>query len=310
MNNYLIKRIFRTIFTLWFLLTFLFILLRISGDPLRAVFETGTPQYIIDYYRSKWGLDKPLLTQYTDYLFNVLQGNLGISFFDGRPVTEHIAMKFPNTLLLGSVSFLTSVILGISLGAWAAFKSGKFVDKTIVSLTVFSYSMPNYFFGILMIYFLSLKLGWLPTGGIGNWKNLIMPIITLSTPSIAYIARFSRSTFLDILRKPYMRTADAKGIKLFRRLSKHLFPNAAIPIITVLGQQFGWIIGGAVITETIFAWPGIGRLLITAVSRRDYETIQGMVLLIGVSVTLTNLIVDLLYSLIDPRIRYGKENGN
>lgn len=310
MNNYFAKRVLRTIFTLWFLLTFLFILLRLSGDPLRAVFEVGTPQRIIDYYRSKWGLDQPVINQYFKYLFNVLRGDLGISFFDGRPVTEHIALKFPNTLLLGGISFLISVVFGIALGFLTALKSGSFIDKALVALNVFAYSMPNYFFGILLMYFLSLKLGWLPTGGVGDWKNLVMPVITLATPSMAYIARYTRSSILEILRQPYMRTADAKGIKLLGRIRWHLFPNAAIPIVTILGQQFGWIIGGAVVIEAIFAWPGIGRLLITAVSRRDYEVIQGMVLLIGISVTLTNLVVDLLYALLDPRIRYGNENGS
>lgn len=310
MNRYLFKRTLRTLVTAWFLLTFLFILLRLSGDPLRAVFETGTPQHIIDYYRTKWGLDVPISQQYFRYLANVIHGDLGISFFDGRPVLEHVALKLPNTLLLGGISFAVSVILGISLGVWAALKSGGLVDRVIVSLAVFSYSMPSFFFGILLMYLLSLKLGWLPTGGIGDWKNLIMPVITLSTPSAAYIARYTRSSILEVRRQPYMRTADAKGVKFLRRVRWHLFPNAAIPVVTVLGQQFGWIIGGAVVVETIFAWPGIGRLLITAVGRRDYETIQGMVLIIGLSVTFTNFIVDLLYAWIDPRIRYGAENGS
>jgi peptide/nickel transport system permease protein len=170
--------------------------------------------------------------------------------------------------------------------------------------------MPSFFFGILLMYVLSLQLGWLPTGGLGDWKNLVMPVITLSTPSAAYIARYTRSSILDVRRQPYMRAADAKGVRFWRRVRWHLFPNAAIPVVTVLGQQFGWIIGGAVVVETIFAWPGIGRLLFLAVSRRDYETIQGLVLIIGVSVTITNFIVDLLYAWIDPRIRYGKANGS
>jgi len=248
------------------------------------------------------------LQQYFTYLGNVARGDLGKSFFDGRPVTEHIAELLPNTLKLGGISFLVSSFFGIILGLWAALKQGSFIDRAIVALTVFSYSMPNYFLGILLILFLSLFFRWLPTGGTGNWKNYIMPVITLATPAAAYITRFARSAILDVLRQPYMRTSNAKGVKWFRRISWHALPNAAIPIITILGLQLGWIIGGAAIVEIVFSWPGIGRLLINAVGKRDFEIVQGVVLVIGISVTLSNFLVDLLYAWLDPRIKYAKEN--
>ncbi len=310
MNKYLFRRTLRTFLTLWVLLTLLFVLMRLSGDPIRSVFENGTPQYIIDYYRKKWGLDRPVLQQYFEYLGNILKGDLGRSFFDGRPVLDHIGEALPNTLKLGLISFLVSSLGGLALGLWAALKQGSFIDRMIVTITVLSYSMPNYFLGIIMILVLSLGFRWLPTGGMGDWKNYIMPVITLATPAAAYIARFARSALLDVLRQPYLRTANAKGVKWFRRISWHALPNAAIPIVTILGLQLGWIIGGAAVVEIVFSWPGIGRMLVTAVGKRDFEMVQGVVLIIGLSVTLTNFLVDLLYALLDPRIKYSKESSS
>ncbi|MET3927217.1 ABC transporter permease [Devosia sp. 2618] len=296
----------RTLITLWIVVTFAFIVLRTSGDPVVALLSPDARPDEIAQFRARWQLDRSLPEQYLAYFSNLLAGNFGNSYHDGRPVLAIIAERLPNTLLLGGFAYLVALLLGIPAGILAALKRGTAVDRGVMTLAVFGFALPNFFLGILMILLFSLNLRWLPSSGMGTFLHLIMPSVTLGVYVAGTLARFTRSAMLDVLDRPYMRTAAAKGVPALQRILLHALPNAAIPIITVLGLNLGALVGGAVVVETVFGWPGIGRLLVTAVASRDLALVQALVLMLAAFMIIANLLVDLAYGLIDPRIRTRK----
>lgn len=306
---YLGWKTLRAILTLWLVITFVFFVLRLTGDPMTLLLPDDVDQATIDFYRRLWGLDQPILVQYWQYMAALTQGDFGISFRDNQDALQLVLSRLPKTALLGLVSLAFALVFGIPLGIIAALKKNTAVDRFVVGLAVFGFSMPNFFLGILLILLFSLHLRILPSSGSGTWQHLVMPAFTLGTAFGAQIARYTRSAMIDVLNKPYMRTADSKGAGDLLRLYRHALPNAAIPLITIIGLKMGELIGGAVITENVFAWPGIGRLLTFSVAVRDLAVVQCILMMIALTMVVCNLIVDLLYGWLDPRIRVGEAAG-
>jgi peptide/nickel transport system permease protein len=292
--------------TLWLVVTLVFVLLRVSGDPLLVLLPDDTDPRTVEIYRARWGLDRPLPVQYGYYVASVFRGDLGRSFRDGREAMDIVLERVPKTLELGLSALLIGVLLGIPAGTVAALWRGTFVDRTLMMISVLGYSVPSYFLGVLLILLFSLTLRWLPSAGAGTLTHLAMPAMTLGTWIAASLARFTRSAVLDVLEQPYMRTARAKGLTRLAQITRHALPNAAIPTVTLLGLMIGHLIAGSVIVETVFAWPGVGRLTVTSVTSRDLAIVQTIVLLVAASMVTSNLVVDLLYGWLDPRIRRSR----
>ena len=305
--RFVIAKLCRAVLTLWLVATFVFVVLHSSGDPLRILLPEDTPKDVVETYRARWGLDGSVWAQYWRYLVSVLTGDFGRSFRDGRPALDIVIERVPLTLLLGSISFGLSVLIGIPAGIFAALKRNSFMDRIVMAVTVFGHSLPTFFFGILMILLFSLVLRWLPSSGSSTPAHIIMPALTIGLWNAATLARFTRSAMLDTLGQPYMRAALANGLPATRRIFGYALTNAAIPIVTIIGLIFGQIIGGAVIVETVFAWPGLGRLTVSAVSAREIPVVQAIVLLSAASMVGANLAVDLVQAWLDPRLRAARQ---
>jgi len=282
------------------------IVLRMSGDPVRTMMPDDVSPELVEYYRQLWGLDRPMWEQYLRYVGSVLRGDFGVSFQDNRGVASLILERLPATLQLGIPSYVLAVILGTALGMIGALKRNTPMDRGVMGLAVFGYAMPNFFLGILLILGFSVWLRILPSSGNSTAAHMVLPMITLATTHAASIARFARSAMLEILNEPYMRTARAKGLPAVVRNLRHALPNALIPIVTIMGLKFGHLVAGAIVIETVFAWPGIGRLLVQSVDLRDLAVVQALVLMMAASMVAANLAVDVLYGVIDPRVRSRK----
>lgn len=302
---YILKRLIRSFLVLLAVSLTVFILVRmIPGDPVRLMVSIEATDEDVERFRQKLGYDKPIYHQYLIYLRNIVKGDLGTSLRARRPVMELIIERMPATIELALAATIISVLIAVPLGTMAAYKRGTAFDRIFMFLTMIGQSMPIFWLGILLIIFFSVQLGWLPTSGRGSFSQLILPSLTLSTFFMALIARMTRSSVLEVLGQPYILTAVAKGLKEHVILFVHTIRNALIPVVTVLGLQVGTLLGGSVITETIFAWPGIGRLAVSAIYNRDYPLIQGTVLISAATFVIVNLIVDLSYLILDPKIKY------
>jgi ABC-type dipeptide/oligopeptide/nickel transport system permease component len=314
MTVYIIRRFILAIPTLIGVTFLVFISLRlVPGDPALALAgELATPEFV-QQVRQNLGLDQPLLVQYVTYISRVLQGDMGSSVRSRLPVVEEIRTRLPRTLSLAVVSLVVSGAIGIMLGVTAATRPNSWFDGASMITALIGVSMPIFWLGLmLMILFAVLLPQWLglgrpilPPTGSGTWQHMVMPVMALAANSMAIQARMTRAAMLDVLRQDYIRTARAKGQRERLVVYLHALRNAMLPIVTVIGLQFGTLLGGAVLTETVFAWPGIGRLLVDAIGYRDYPVIQGTVLVISVGFVLTNIAVDILYAYLDPRIQYG-----
>jgi peptide/nickel transport system permease protein len=304
--RFILVKVLRALLTLWIVVTFAFLIMHASGDPIEIMLGDQAEQEVIDHYKELYGLDRPLHEQYYRYVKGILQGDLGYSLSDQRPVTELLAEAIPATLELGLTALVVSMVVGIPLGIVAALNRNKPIDRFVMTFAVLGFSIPNFFLGILLILLFSMTLRWLPTAGMGTWEHLVMPALTLGTAAAGSLARFTRSSMLEVLNKLYMRTAVAKGVPRGRRIRWHALPNAAIPLVTVLGFRLGDLVAGSIITETVFAWPGVGRALVSAVTARDLAVVQGVLLMTAATMVIANLLVDLAYGWIDPRIRASK----
>jgi ABC-type dipeptide/oligopeptide/nickel transport system permease component len=280
------------------------VLYSIPGDPAQMAAGPDATEEDIAQIRENYGLDRPAHEQYFVYLSNLLQGDLGFSFRTQRPVAEEIARTLPATIELAAAAMAIALLLGVPIGVVAALRPGTWLDTTFTALAVFGISMPGFFFGLLLMLLFAAQLGWLPPTGRGGLAHLVMPAVTLGLPYVASYARITRSNMLDVLGEDYVRTARAKGLPRRTVVYRHALVNAAIPLVTLLGIYFGRLLGGAVIVETIFAWPGMGRYMIEAIAQRDIYVVQGTILVFALSIVLVNLAVDILYGLIDPRITY------
>ncbi len=277
----------------------------VPGNPALVIAGVGATPEDIQRIEQALGLNRPLLDQYGIFLRNVLQGNLGLSITSNEPVSQEIAERFPVTLTLAAASTIFAVVVGLALGMVAAAKRATLVDVGTSVIFLFALSMPTFWLGIILILVFAVKLPWLPAAGWSGVSSIILPALTLGAGGIAIIARLTRASLLETLGSDYIRTARAKGVPGAVVFVRHALRNALVPVITVIGLEFGTLLGGAVITEQVFAIPGLGRLVVTAISGRDYPTLQGAVLVIAVMVVLVNLLTDLAYALIDPRIRYA-----
>lgn len=300
--TFILSKLIRCLVTLLLAVTFVFVKLRLSGDPAQRMFSDDADASVIAAYREMWGLDKSLPEQFVRYIGSVVRGDFGISFRDNRDAAQVVAERIPATLALGSLALAITVFIGVPVGILAALNKGKWVDRSTMSATILGHSLPNFFLGILLILGFSMTLRWLPSSGIGSWRHLVMPAITLGTAFAGTVARFTRSSMLEVLDQPFMRTARAKGVSVRNRVLRHALPNASIPIVTVIGLRLGALVGGATVVETVFGYPGVGLLLVNSVAQRDLAIVQAVVLLIAFTMVVVNLVVDLAYGLLDPRI--------
>jgi ABC-type dipeptide/oligopeptide/nickel transport system permease component len=275
----------------------------VPGDPVSVMLGQNATQEDYDRLQHQLGLDDPLYVQYWRYVSNAVQGDFGRSIRSDQPVLSEIWSRFPSTLELTVCAIVTAALVGMSLGVLAAVSKRGSVDAGIMTFALVGISMPTFWSGILMILLFGLKLGWLPIAGSG-WKSLIMPTITLAAPAAAVLARMTRSSMLEVLGQDFVRTARAKGLRDRFVVIRHVLRNALVPVITIVGIQFGALLGGAVIVESVFSRPGLGRYTVTAIEQRDFPQIQGIVLFAAAIYVFVNLAVDLMYAVIDPRIRY------
>lgn len=304
MLRYTIKRIVGVIPTLIIVVTFVFFFVRlIPGDPARLVAGEQATLDAVEAVRVQLGLDKPIHVQYLKYVGGLLQGDLGMSLRTKRPVLTEVAARYGNTMALTFASLIWSTIVGVILGVWSGKNRGKWQDFTGMTLAVSGISLPNFWIGFLLIMTFSVKLRWFPTTGVGSWKNLVLPAIALGTSIAAIIARFTRSSIIEVLKEDYIRTARAKGLREKTVTWGHAFRNSMISVVTVVGLQFGFLLGGSVVTEAVFAYPGLGQLLVESVNYRDYPAIQSLILIFSLQFIIINLIVDILYAVLNPEIK-------
>ncbi len=303
MGTYILQRILRGIITLWLVITVVFFGSRLSGDPIEMMLGDTADPNAIAVMREAYGLNDPVLVQYGAFLRQLAQGDLGDSIREGRPATEMVFERLPATLRLSGITLFFTVAGGIMIGVIAALHRNSFIDRLVMMINFVAQSAPNFLIGILLILLMSLHLGWLPSVGDQTWKHYILPILTVSFGGSAALARLTRSSMLEVLNQDFVRTATAKGLRRSPIVFRHILRNALIPVITQLGLMFAGLVSGAVVIETVFAWPGMGRLLTDAVFDRDYPVLQLIVLLIAASVVVMNLITDIAYGWVDPRIR-------
>ncbi|MDC9819418.1 glutathione ABC transporter permease GsiC [Pectobacterium polonicum] len=305
MLNYFIKRLLGLIPTLLMVMVLVFLFVHLlPGDPARLAAGREADAVVIEMVRQDLGLDKPLPHQFWQFFTNILQGDLGTSIVSKRPVTEEIAMRFMPTFWLTVCSMVWAVIFGMAIGIVSAVWRNGWPDRIGMTLAVSGLSFPAFALGMLLMQIFSVELGWLPTVGADTWLHYILPSLTLGAAVAAVMARFTRASFVDVLQEDYMRTARAKGVRESLVVVKHGLRNALIPVVTMMGLQFGFLLGGSIVVEKVFNWPGLGRLLVDAVEMRDYPVIQAEVLLFSLEFILINLLVDMLYAAINPAIRY------
>jgi ABC-type dipeptide/oligopeptide/nickel transport system permease component len=305
MTRYLTRRLLLTVPVLIGVATLVFALIHlVPGDPVQAMLgDSASPQDVADV-RARLGLDRPLYVQYGTFLAGLAHGNLGTSLRTNQPVAAAIAERLPATFELAFAAMAVAVAVALPLGVIAAVRAGTPVDAAATTLALVGISIPNFWLGPLLAIIFSIELGWLPVSGRGTPAHLVLPAVTLGAPLAAVLARMTRASVIEELRELYVLAARARGVSRLRAIVRHALRNSLIPIVTVLGLQFGAVLTGAVITETIFAWPGVGRLLIQSINFRDYPLVQGCILLIAVTYVAVNLVTDLVYGLLDPRIRY------
>lgn len=304
MIRYLGLRLLLAIPALWLIVTMVFLLAHIvPGDPVQQMLGEGAQQQDIQQLRHELGLDLPLPVQYGRYLTGVVRGNLGESIRFQEPVAEVVLSHYPATLELSFFALLVCGAIAIPAGVFAASRRGTAADHAVGVFTLFGLSVPNFALGPVLILLFSVLIGWFPVSGRGGISHLILPAITLGAALAAILARMVRTSVIEELSSDYVRTARAKGLRESAVLFKHAFRNALIPILTIIGLQFGTLLAGTIVTETIFSWPGIGRLSVQAIEARDYPLLQGCILLIAVSYVAVNLLTDVVYAFVDPRVR-------
>ena len=305
MGRFLARRLVLTIPVLLGVATLVFSLIHlIPGDPAQAMLGEAAPQSDVEELRRRLGLDRPLLEQYGAFLRGLVTGDLGTSLRTGMPVTDQIVERMPATFELAAAAMLVAIAFSMPLGILAAVRRGTMVDHAAMTVSLAGVSVPNFWLGPLLAIVFAVELGWLPVSGRGTWAHLVLPAISLGAALAAILARMTRATMLEELREQYVLAARARGVSRARAILRHAFRNSLIPVVTLVGLQFGAVLTGAVITETIFAWPGIGRLLIQSIGFRDYPLVQGCILLIAVTYVGVNLLTDVVYGVLDPRIRY------
>lgn len=303
MVAYLVRRIAAGLLTIFLVVTVAFGLVRLTGDPALLVAGADATEAQIEQIRTVMGTNRPLIEQYLSYVGNFVQGDLGTSIFQRRPVIDVLSERLPDTLLLAALSFFLGALLAIPLGVLAALWPNSVTDWLARVVAVIGQCVPTFWLGILLIIVFSVHLQVLPSSGVGSWKHLVLPTVSLSILTTPIVMRILRSSLLDVLHSDYIRMATAKGSSRSRVVLKHGLRNAAVPVVTVLGYRLGVVIGGTVVIETVYSYPGLGSLAVQAVLTRDFPLVQGFLVIIATMVVLLNLIIDFIYLAIDPRIR-------
>ena len=303
MLRFFALRLGRALLTIALVVTFAFIVLRLSGDPALMIMSPDAPPEALAAFREAWGLDEPLWLQYLKYFGAIFQGELGQSMRDGRPAIQLVIERIPATLMLTLPALALKVGLGIPAGIYAALHRNSMTDRVVMTFAVAGFTVPSFVLGLILVLIFAVQLGWLPSGGQDSWRSAILPVISMGLGGAGILARFTRSAMLEVLGQPYIRTASAKGVPWRAVIRRHALPNAAIPTVTVIGFMVGSLMAGAVVVESVFSWPGVGRLMVVAVANRDLAVVQCVLLLVSATMVTSNLIVDLLYGVLDPRLR-------
>uniref|UniRef100_A0A7C3ANH0 ABC transporter permease n=2 Tax=Thermorudis TaxID=1649508 RepID=A0A7C3ANH0_9BACT len=305
MGQYILRRIIHAFFVVLGVVTAVFVITNLTGDPVQLMLGEAATAQDIERVRRELGLDRPLYVQYLNFLSSVARGDFPESLrYRGHSALEIVLDRYPRTIVLAIAALCVSVTLAVTFGTISAVKRYSAIDNLVMLLALFGQSIPNFWLGIMLILIFAVNLGWLPSQGYElSPAYLILPTITLASPGLARLTRLTRSGMLEVLNSDYIRTARAKGLRESAVIFRHAFKNAAIPLVTVIGLDFGVLLGGAIITEQIFQWDGVGQLLVTAIYSRDFPVIQASVLIIAVSFVLINLIVDIMYTWLDPRVR-------
>ena len=306
MPYYILRRLGHTVLVIFGISLISFFFLHLSGDPVGLMLPQDATREQLEAMRRTMGFDDPIALQYLRFLAAALRGDLGRSIYSGEPVAMLILERMPATLELAFTALVLALVIAIPIGVLAAVKRGSLIDTASMLVALFGLSMPHFWLGIMFIMFFSVHLGWLPTSGRGGIEHLIMPAAALGLSLIALFARLTRSAMLEVLSQDYVRTARAKGLSERLVVGKHALKNALIPLVTVIGMEFGFLLGGAVIIESVFAWPGVGRLIVQAILDRDYPVVQAAVMFLAVIFVSMNLLVDLLYVWLDPNITFRK----
>ena len=304
MHKYVLKRILLLIPVLLGVSLLVFAIMSLTpGDPAKLILGENAPKEAVLKLREEMGLNDPFFMQYFRFVKNAIMGDFGRSYTTGREVFGEIFARFPNTLILAVIGIIISVCIGIPIGIISATRQYSFLDSFSMVIALLGVSMPVFWLGLMLILTFSVKLGWLPSGGFDGLKSIILPAVTLGVGSAAIITRMTRSSMLEVIRQDYIRTARAKGVAEKVVINKHALKNALIPIITVVGLQFGHLLGGAVLTESVYSWPGVGRLMVDAIRQKDTPTVLAAVVFLAAAFSVVNLLVDILYAYVDPRIK-------
>ena len=300
----MIKFVVKRILLMIGVVLIVFCINQVSGDPVAALLPADATQEQYDMKKAELGLDKPLYVQFFNYMKGlVTEFDLGTSYQTNRPVRDEIMDRYPTSIKLALISIAISILIGIPFGIISATKQYSIMDYSVTMVALFFASMPPFWLGLMAMIIFSLKLGWLPASGLAHWQNWVLPSLTLGLSPVAVITRTTRSSMLDIIRQDYVRTARAKGLSEGIIIYKHALRNALIPVITVIGLQLGFIVGGAMVVEAVFSIPGLGSLMMTAINQKNFPVIQGSVLVLAITVCVLNLLVDLMYAFVDPRIK-------
>ncbi len=305
MQRYFLIKTGQSILLLLGVLILVFFMIRISGDPARLMMPREASAEAVEAFREEMGFNRPLIVQFGDYFMGVLTGDFGNSLHFKTPALDLVLQRLPATMQLAAVALLMAMMVGIPLGMVAGFNPGSTMDSIGRGLALLGQSIPNFWLALILILFFAVRLGWLPSFGRDEWKSVIMPAFVLGLPTMGQLVRLTRSAVLEIRGEDFIRTAHSKGLQPRTIYTKHVLRNVAIPLITVTGVQFGYMLGGSIIIETVFAWPGIGQLLEQAIGWRDFPLVMAVAVFTSMVVLLINLLTDVAYAIIDPRIRYG-----
>lgn len=303
MAGFIAIRLARALLTIGMVVTFAFVVLRASGDPARAMLSPETPAAAVDAFRKAWGLDAPVWVQYARYVLAIVHGDLGQSMRDGRAAITVVAERIPVTLMLTGPALALNLLLGIPAGIYAALRHGSLADRLVMAVAVAGFTVPSFVLGLVLVLAFAVELPWFPSGGAGTLRQLVLPVVTLGLGGAAVLARFTRSAMLEVLGQSYIRTASTKGVPWRGVVTGHALPNAAIPVLTIVGFMVGNLIAGTVLVESVFSWPGVGSLLVVSVMSRDLAVVQCILLVVAAAMIVTNVAVDLLYGVLDPRLR-------
>ncbi|MEH7009998.1 ABC transporter permease [Neobacillus niacini] len=318
MGKYIIRRLFDLLPTIFVVAVIVFVITRmIPGDPASVMLGPQASVEDVEELREKLGLNEPLYVQFGQYIGDLVRGDFGVSLTYNEPIVSLIMDRFPNTLILAISALIIAFMVGVPAGIISASKQNSLLDYSVMLISLIGVSMPIFWLGVMLVLYFSVNLGWFPATGMGMLedgiipylKHLVLPSITLATIPMATFARITRSSMLEVISHDYIKTARSKGLSEFLVICKHAFKNALTPLLTVLGMQISMMLGGAVLTETIFSWPGMGRLIVDAIDKRDFVVVQGTVLFIAVLFVLVNLFVDVMYKVVNPRVNYSSNKG-